>query len=71
MGKKIRRHKMIAQPNSEEKYCPHCLGRRCCDCESCGQKARYFDFGGTRFSYYESGKCKVCGGKGIISDLTK
>jgi hypothetical protein len=57
---------MIVQSKSEQKDCPHCWGRKICDCKSCGLKVRYISFGGKWFKYYESGKCKVCGGKGII-----
>jgi hypothetical protein len=59
---------MIAQLKTGQKYCPHCDGRRICDCSSCGQKVRYIDFGGKWHKYYESGKCKACDGKGAIAD---
>ena len=59
---------MIAQLKSEKIICSHCLERRICDCESCGQKAWYISFGGKMHKYIESGKCKVCGGKGFISE---
>ena len=59
---------MMAQLKSEQNSCPHCLGRRICDCASCGHREWYISFGGKMYKYHESGKCKVCGGKGFISD---
>ena len=58
---------MIAQIKSEKITCPHCLGKRICDCASCGQRAWYISFGGKLYKYIESGRCKECGGKGFIS----
>jgi hypothetical protein len=57
---------MIAQTKSEQNLCSHCWGRKICDCASCGHKAWYIAFGGKRYKYYESGRCKECGGKGIM-----
>lgn len=58
---------MIAQQKIEPNFCSHCWGKKICDCASCGLKVRYLSFGGKWFKYYESGRCKVCGGEGIIS----
>jgi len=57
---------MIVQTKLEQKECPHCWGRKKCDCKSCGQKVWYIEFGGKRIKYYESCRCKVCGGRGVI-----
>ncbi len=59
---------MIAQITSEEGLCPHCLGQKICDCVSCGQKVWYISFGGKRYQYYESEMCRVCKGKGFLSE---
>jgi hypothetical protein len=56
----------MIQSKSEQKECPHCWGKKICDCKSCGQRAWYIDFGGKLFRYYESGRCRVCGGKGVV-----
>jgi len=59
---------MIAQPKLGQNICPHCWGRKMCDCASCGQRAWYISFGGKMYKYYESRKCKVCDGKGVLAD---
>jgi len=59
---------MIAHTKSERRSCPHCWGRKTCDCASCGHKAWYISFGGKMYRYYESGKCRVCDGKGVVAD---
>lgn len=66
---KIRESEMIAQLKSEQNFCPHCWGKKICDCASCGQKVRHISFGGKWFKYYESGRCKACGGKGVVLDI--
>jgi hypothetical protein len=57
---------MIVQSKLEKKECPHCWGKKICDCKCCGQRAWYIDFGGKLFRYYESARCRVCGGKGMV-----
>jgi hypothetical protein len=57
---------MIEQLKTEQKSCSHCNGRTICDCSTCGQKVRFIDFGGKWHKFYESGKCKICDGKGSI-----
>jgi len=58
---------MIAHASSEKNVCPHCIGRALCDCSACGQKVRYIDFGGKWHKYYESGICRKCHGKGVVT----
>jgi hypothetical protein len=59
--------RMIAQTKLAGETCPHCIGRTTCDCTHCGRRVRYIDFGGKWHRYYESGTCRKCRGKGILS----
>jgi hypothetical protein len=57
---------MMVQTEAAARICPHCWGKTICDCHTCGLKVRILVFSGKWHTYYESGVCRVCGGRGTI-----